>query len=139
MKEGKEQTVIDKTYSYLRNYRNMERYINEAISEVSQIPDVSKYNISAERAYLRSVRECRAETVILFEHLKTALVSLEEDARASGEEYKFQAFYKHHIEGKVYEEVARELGCGKNTPKRWCKAMVEKYSVKLFGAKAIEK
>lgn len=75
MKEEKEQTVIDKTLLYLENYREMERYIKEAVSETSQVPDIGKYNISAERAFLQSVRECRAETVILFEHLKQALAS----------------------------------------------------------------
>lgn len=73
MKEEKEQTVIDKTLLYLENYREMERYINEAVSETSQVPDIGKYNISAEKAFLQSVRECRAETVILFEHLKRLL------------------------------------------------------------------
>lgn len=85
MKEEKEQTVIDKTLLYLENYREMERYIKEAVSETSQVPDIDKYNISAERAFLQSVRECRAETVILFEHLKQALASLKEDAEAAGE------------------------------------------------------
>lgn len=33
MKEEKEQTVIDKTLLYLENYREMERYIKEAVSE----------------------------------------------------------------------------------------------------------
>lgn len=39
MKEEKEQTVIEKTLLYLENYREMERYINEAVSETSQVPD----------------------------------------------------------------------------------------------------
>lgn len=54
MKEEKEQTVIDKTLLYLENYREMERYIKEAVSETSQVPDIGKYNISAERAFLQS-------------------------------------------------------------------------------------
>ena len=86
MKEEKEQTVIEKTLLYLENYREMERYINEAVSETSQVPDIGKYNISAEKAFLQSVRECRAETVILFEHLKKALASLKEDADERVEE-----------------------------------------------------
>lgn len=44
MEKEKEQTVIGKTYLYLENYREMERYINDAVSEVSQIPDIDKYN-----------------------------------------------------------------------------------------------
>ena len=137
MKEEKEQTVIDKAYLYLENYREMERYINDAVSEVSQIPDAGRYNISAERAFLQSIRECRAETVILFEHLKQALASLKEDAEAAGELYKYEALEEIYIKGRTYEDIAKENNCGKNSPKRWCKNMVQKLSVKLFGARAI--
>ena len=83
MKEEKEQTVIDKTLLYLENYREMERYIKDAVSETSQVSDIGKYNISAEKAFLQSIRECK--TIILFEHLKKALASLKEDAEAAGE------------------------------------------------------
>ena len=107
MKEEKEQTVIDKTYLYLENYREMERYINDAVSEVSQIPDAGRYNISAERAFLQSIRECRAETVILFEHLRKALASLKEDTEAG--------LYKgHDIRGdcqrdRMRKELSKEM------------------------------
>lgn len=138
MKEEKEQTAIDKTYLYLENYREMERYINDAVSEVSQVPDADKYNISAERAFLQSIRECRAETIILFEHLKKALASLKEDAVAAGEAYKYEALVAVYIRGETYEEIAREIKCGRNSPKRWCKAMIPKLAIKLFGAKALE-
>lgn len=137
MKEEKEQTVIDKTYLYLENYREMERYINDAVSEVSQIPDMDKYNISAEKAFLQSIKECKAETIILFYHLKKALTSLKEDAEAAGELYKYEALEEIYIKGRTYEDIARENNCGKNSPKRWCKSMVQKLSVKLFGARAI--
>ena len=138
MKDEKEQTVIDKTLIYLENYREMERYIREAVSETSQIPDIGRYNISAETAFLQTVRECRAETVILFEHLKKALASLKEDAEAAGEGYKFEALEAVYIKGKTYEDIVRETGCGKNSPKKWCKVMIARLSIKLFGAKAIE-
>ena len=138
MEKEKEQTVIDKTLLYLENYREMERYIKEAVSETSQVPDIGRYNISAERAFLQSVRECRAETVILFEHLKRALASLKEDAEAAGEGYKYEALEAGDIKGKTYEDIVRETGCGKNSPKKWCKVMISRLSIKLFGAKAIE-
>ena len=57
MKEEKEQTVIEKTLLYLENYREMERYINEAVSETSQVPDIGKYNISAEKAFLHPLHQ----------------------------------------------------------------------------------
>ena len=119
METEKEMTAIQKTQVYLENYREIERYIKDAISEVSQIDDVSRYNISAEKAFLQSIRECKAETVILFEHMKKALASLKEDAEAAGEGYKYDALEAVYIKGKSYEDIVRETGCGKNSPKKW--------------------
>ena len=116
METEKEMTAIQKTQVYLENYREIERYIKDAISEVSQIDDVSRYNISAEKAFLQSIRECKAETVILFEHMKKALASLKEDAEAAGEGYKYDALEAVYIKGKSYEDIVRETGCGKNSP-----------------------
>ena len=138
MKKEKEQTIIEKTYMYLENYREMEQYIKDAVSEVSQVPDVEKYNISAEKAFLQSIRECRAETIIMFEHLKKALESLKADAEAAGEGYKYDALEKVYIKGMSYEDVAKEENCGKNSPKRWCRSMAQRLTFKLFGAKAFE-
>lgn len=138
MEEKKEMTALQRTQMYLENYREMERYIKDAISEVSQIDDISRYNISAERAFLQSIRECRAETVILFEHMNKALQSLKEDAEAAGEGYKYDALEMVYIKGMSYEEVTRATGCGKNSPKKWCKVMIPKLSIKLFGAKALD-
>ena len=138
METEKEMTAIQKTQVYLENYREIERYIKDAISEVSQIDDVSRYNISAEKAFLQSIRECKAETVILFEHMKKALASLKEDAEAAGEGYKYDALEAVYIKGKTYEDIVRETGCGRNSPKKWCRVMIQRLSIKLFGAKAIE-
>ena len=138
METEKEMTAIQKTQVYLENYREIERYIKDAISEVSQIDDVSRYNISAEKAFLQSIRECKAETVILFEHMKKALASLKEDAEAAGEGYKYDTLETVYIKGKTYEDIVRETGCGRNSPKKWCKVMIQRLSIKLFGAKAIE-
>ena len=138
METEKEMTAIQKTQVYLENYREIERYIKDAISEVSQIDDVSRYNISAEKAFLQSIRECKAETVILFEHMKKALASLKEDAEAAGEGYKYDALEAVYIKGKSYEDIVRETGCGRNSPKKWCRVMIQRLSIKLFGAKAME-
>lgn len=138
MEKEREQTVIEKTYMYLENFSEMERYIENAVSEVSQVPDINRYNISAERAFIQSIRECKAETVILYEHIKKALESLKEDAEAAGEGYKYDALEAVYIKGMTYEDVVRDTGCGKNSPKKWCRAMIERLSIKLFGAKALE-
>lgn len=139
MTEQTEMTTIERTYLYLENYNEMQRYIKEAVSEVSQVENADLYNISAERAFLKSIRECKAETVILFEHINKSLNALEREAEVAGEEYKFDALRMKYIEGKTYEDIRDKWNCGKNAPKAWCKVMAERLSIKLFGAKAIEK
>lgn len=138
MMEQTEASAIGKTYLYLENYNEMQRYIREAISEVSQVENADIYNISAERAFLKSIRECRAETIILFEHINKSLDVLAKEAEAEGEAYKFDALRMRYIDGKTYEDIRAKYNCGKNAPKTWCKVMVERLSIKLFGAKAIE-
>ena len=125
MTEQAEMTAIDKTYLYLENYNEMQRYIKEAVSEVSQVENADFYNMSAERAFLKSIRECRAD-------------ALEKEAEAAGEGYKFDALRMRYIDGKTYEDIRMKHNCGKNAPKTWCKVMMERLSIKLFGAKAIE-
>lgn len=138
MSEEQKQTTLDKTTLYLENYREMQRYVENAISEASQIEDATKYNISAENAYLQTVRECRTETIILLEHINKAMELLKEEATNQGEKYKYDAFEAVYIHGKTYEDVAKELECGRNSPKRWCRIMMARLSVKLFGVKAFE-
>lgn len=53
------------------------------------------------QAFLQSIRECKAETVILFEHMKKALASLKEDAEAAGEGYKYDALEAVYIKGNL--------------------------------------
>ena len=73
------------TKYYMENYREMQRYIREAVSEASQVGDIDGYSISAEKAYLSTIRECRAETVILMEHINRAMKSLKDEAKEGGD------------------------------------------------------
>ena len=57
------------------------------------------------------------------------------DKRAADKYDTLEAVY---IKGKTYEDIVRETGCGRNSPKKWCKVMIQRLSIKLFGAKAIE-
>lgn len=136
--EQTEATAIERTYLYLDNYNEMQRYIKEAVSEATQVEETDVYNISAERAFLKSIRECRTETIILFEHINKSLDALRKEAEAAGEGYKFDALWMHYIEGMSYEDIRKRHSCGKNAPKTWCKTMAERLAIKLFGAKAIE-
>lgn len=135
MKRAK--TTIDLTYEYLTNYKEMESYLKEAISEGKQVTDMNIYNISAESAYLGSIRDCKAETVILHAHITKALDLLQKEAIERNEEYKYKAMIMRCIDGKTFEEIQEELQCGKGTPQKWCAAMIRRLAVKLFGAKAI--
>ena len=48
-------------------------------------------------------------------------------------------YIKHEVKRGNENVIRDKWNCGKNAPKQWCKTMVERLSIKLFGAKAIDK
>ena len=76
---------------------------------------------------MQTVRECRAETIILFEHIKKALESLKKDAEATGEGYKYDALEAVYIKGKTYEDIVRET----RMRKEFTKEVVQDHDCKV--------
>jgi DNA-directed RNA polymerase specialized sigma24 family protein len=127
----KKMNMIERTRTYLENYRDMKEYMERAVSELWQVAAESG------EVYSDEVRECKKQTMITLAHIDQAMQALKEDAVAADESYKYDALEARYIKGESYEQIAIRMNCGKNTPKKWCKAMTEKLAIKLFGAKAL--
>mgnify|MGYP000151286643 FL=1 len=76
-------------------------------------------------------------TAMMIINIDRALTELETESRKEGTLYKYEAFRMHYIDGLTFEEIADQLDCGKNSPSNWCKAILKKMSVKLFGINGI--
>lgn len=85
----------------------------------------------------KSVKEAKMVTAMMIINIDRALTELETESRKEGTLYKYEAFRMHYIDGLTFEEIADQLDCGKNSPSNWCKAILKKMSVKLFGINGI--
>lgn len=131
-KKQEHKRIIRNTFTLMENYRSLKGYPDAAISESDQIG-------SNEKQYLESIRGSRIRTALMIQHIDHSIKELEKEAKRNGDLYKMKAFKAHYIQGKTYEDIQEEMECGKNSPARWCKDMVIKLSVKLFGIDGIKK
>lgn len=88
-------------------------------------------------AILESLRCSRGSTVDVIEKIDMALKAIQVAADAGGYGYKVEAFTRRYIQGETYDEIVDALDCGKNSPARWCKEIMEEMAIRLFGVNGI--
>lgn len=86
---------------------------------------------------LESLRCSRGSTVDVIEKIDLALKAAQVAANAGGYSYKVEAFTRRYIRGETYEDIAGAMNCGKNSPARWCKEIMEEMAIRLFGVNGI--
>ena len=117
--------------------QHVKKYINNAITEEEEVTENAYNAFRGENAKLKSVKESKMVTAMMIINIDRALTELEAESRREGTLYKYEAFRMHYIDGLTFEEIADQLDCGKNSPSNWCKAILKKMSVKLFGINGI--
>ena len=89
------------------------------------------------RAILESLRCSRGSTADVIEKIDLALKAAQVAADAGGYGYKVEAFTRRYIQGETYEDIADAMNCGRNSPARWCKEIMEEMAIRLFGVNGI--
>ncbi len=136
-KKAEKKKMLHNTFALMENYASLKKYATTAISESSQIKKSEFPN--AKNEYLKSIRKSRVKTELMIAHIDTALKELKKECNKRGESYKYEAFEMHYIKGMSYEQIQDQLNSGKNSPSRWCKEVIKRLSVKLFGIDGIDK
>ena len=133
-KKDRQKKIIHNTYALMESYVALKKHTTTAVSEASQVGTLSGSN-----EYLQSIRSSKVKTALMIIHIDESLKELKKDFKRSGESYKYDAFYMKYIDGLTYEQIQTKLNCGKNSPSNWCKEVMKKLSVKLFGIDGVEK
>lgn len=79
----------------------------------------------------------KIQTAILVHRVEKAMDELAAEYKSKGIGYQFEAFRLHYVCGKPYEDIAEELGSGKNSPAMWSKKVIRRMAVKILGANGI--
>lgn len=133
-KKEQQKKIIHNTYALMESYVALKKHTTTAISDAVQVESLSGSN-----EYLQSIRSSKIKTALMIIHIDESLKELKKDFKRSGESYKYDAFYMKYVDGLTYEQIQSKLNCGKNSPSNWCKEVMKKLSVKLFGIDGVEK
>ena len=130
--------ILYNTRILMEQYIEMRRFVETAVSEVEDMEAYTQYaSLISEDTHLESVRRTKLKTAMMIVNIDRALEELRSEYQDRSMSCKFDALRLHYVEGKSYEEIAELQNCGKNTPARWCKELIRKMSVKLFGIEGI--
>lgn len=130
--KDEKQNKYHNTFTLMKCYRDAVFHIQNAVSDGEQL-ELEEMTEEQRRVYLKSVRRSRFKTLIMTAHIDKAVEEIERRRRAAGREAEYEAFELYFIQGKDYEEIAEELNTGKNTPRRWIRAIINELSTLLWG------
>lgn len=102
-----------------------------------QAPDNQRPRDCDKCAILESLRCSKDRTADVIKEINAALKAAQVAADAGGYGYKVEAFTRHYIKGETYEDIADAMNCGRNSPARWCKEIMEEMAIRLFGIDGI--
>ncbi len=138
-RQAQRNRILYNTRVLMEQYREMRQYIENAISESSEMTGEEFGPLMQEDTHLESVRRTKLKTAMMIANVDRAMEELRKEYEENRMLYKYEAFRMHYIDGVSFEDVAEIQNCGKNSPGRWSKELIRKMSVKLFGVDGIEK
>lgn len=134
--EDKKQ-ILYNTRRIMESYRDLKKYVSNAVSDEREVKDSIYDCLKGENIQLKAIKQSKMMTAMMITNIERALKEMEEESIQAGTEYKFKAFKMYYVEGLTFEEIAEQLGSGKNSPANWNKKMLKKMAVKLYGINAV--
>ena len=133
--------VFHNTKLLMKHYNDLKSHVDNAISDVTQLED-DKLELGGmyeeDELYILSIKKSKAKSLIMIAHIDTAMKTLYKENKRKGTSEKYEALKKYFIDGKSYEDIAEQLNCGVNTPRRWINEMINELGVYLFGIECIK-
>lgn len=130
--ERKEEVRANKfhnTYILMKNYRSAKYHAQNAVSDSEQLANTTL----GHNEHLESVRQTRAQTILMLAHIDTALAEIKRIRTQQGREIEYKAFEMYFIDGIDYEHISEQLNTGKNTPRRWISSIIDELGTLLWG------
>lgn len=133
--------VFHNTKLLMKHYNDLKSHIDNAIADVTQLED-DKLELGEmyeeDELYILSIKKSKTKSIIMIAHIDTAMTTLYNQHRKKGTSEKYRALKSYYIDEKTYEEIAEQLNCGVNTPRRWINEMLNELGVYLFGVECIK-
>ena len=124
------ETMVHNTAIMMENYKTLKEYAGKKTPGTDE-----RWGDT----FLESITSSKVRTSIMVAALDAALAEVAEDFGKRRQGYKWEAFKARYVEGVSYEEIADRLNSGKNSPARWCKEVMQKLAVYLFGVDGLKR
>ena len=134
-REEEKKKVFHNTRLLLKHYNDLKTHVENAIDDVERLEsDLLDINeLDRDELYILSIKKSKSKTMIMIAHIDMALEQLEKKQYKLCSTEKYKALIMFFLEEKTYEEIAEQLNCGVNTPRRWVNEMISELSILLFG------
>ncbi len=134
----KKRKALHNTKMLLKNYKRIEKSIEEAIYETNQLKEESLGYDDAEELYINSILRSKLRSMIVIAHIDKALNTVRKEYVQKGTPEKYDAFIKCMIDQMNYEDAASIYFTSKQTISRWVVDSTKLVSVQLFGIDGVE-
>ncbi|MDB1923377.1 hypothetical protein ABHA37_08115 [Clostridium tertium] len=133
--------VFHNTKLLMKHYNDLKSHVDNAISDVTQLEE-DKLELGEmyeeDELYIASIKKSKAKSLIMIAHIDTAMETLYNQHKRKGTLEKYLALESYFVQEKTYEEIAENLNCGVNTPRRWINELLNELGVYLFGVECIK-
>lgn len=127
------------TYLLMKKYNLMKKHVYKVVDDIDtdKLSDGLEF-ISKQDVWVISICKSKTKSLKMLSYIDSALETIYKEYERKGKTHEYRAFELYFIEEKTYEEIAKYLNCGKNTPKKWTDNILEDLSVLLWGYEAFK-
>ncbi|MEG2246324.1 MAG: hypothetical protein RSC84_02645 [Peptostreptococcaceae bacterium] len=122
----------------MKNYNKLHQHVEDVNGDGYSIYIDEVDFEGGQDVFITSLFRTKTRTAKMLACLDSALILLQKEFEKEKENYKFEAFQMHYIQGRSFEDIAEELAAGKNTPGRWIKDVISRLNILLWGVDALE-
>jgi hypothetical protein len=138
MIQDKKDKRLHNTRLLMRNYNSLKEHINSKSDGSIEIKvDIDDEVLKTDYIWLESVARSKTRTAKMMQYVDSKLEYIKNKFKEKKEYEKYRAFEMYFIEYKSNEEIFEELGCGKNSPRRWTELIIKELSILLWGIDAL--
>lgn len=133
--------ILHNTKLLMKHYNDLKSHVDNAISDVTQLEEDRldlKEMYEEDELYVVSIKKSKAKSLIMIAHIDTAMETLYKQHKKRGTLEKYKALESYFVDDRTYEEIAEQLNCGVNTPRRWINELLNELGVYLFGVEYIK-
>lgn len=137
-KAEKKRKALHNTKMLLKNYPDIKKSIDEAVSDIRQLEQDLIVMDEADEFYIESIKRSKLRSLIVIAHIDKALSVIQKKCEQKGIPEKYEVFISCMLGDMSYDDAAVLYLSSKTSISRWVNDITKDISIQLFGADGVE-